>query len=105
VKKRDQRFLDRVAGIALETECAKRSTVPKSQRERLAEARRLLRALAGHPCAADDEDDEEERSVIPATGQPRRQQGDHSVNSVYPRHQRTAGDAIRAKIGGSGRII
>jgi len=60
VKKRDIRFLQRVDGVSLEAECAKRSTVPKSQRERLAECRRLVRKLAAHRDTEDDEYDDDE---------------------------------------------
>ena len=60
MKKRDQRFIEKIDGIALETECARRSLVPKTQRERLIEARALLRKLAAHKDAQDDEYDDEE---------------------------------------------
>jgi hypothetical protein len=107
MKKRDQHFLERMDAVALECECAKRSIVPKARRERLAEARRLLRKAASHPDALDDddEDEEEERSVSAATGRPRAQEGCRPDNISQRPHARDASDSLRCKIGGSGRII
>jgi hypothetical protein len=66
MKKRDSRFCDKIDAIALHSEIARRTPDAKNRRERLTEARKLVRKLANHRDSEDDEydDDEDEDSRI-----------------------------------------
>ena len=59
MKKRDTRFLDRLDEIALHGECARRTTSPKNRRERLTQARKLVRKLGNHADSQDDDGDDD----------------------------------------------